>query len=418
MRQHGQEHREPPRGATLSRTTASRLHIDARRGIAGDMLLAALFDLGVPESAVLGPLKGSLPPFRASVTSVQRRSIGALALEIESQESSPPRRGLDEIEKIICSADLPRRAKEWAGRCFRILAEAEGAVHGVPPESVHFHEIGALDSLVDTIGVCLAVAWLDPIEITCSSIPLGSGTVRTEHGLLSVPAPAVLRLLEGVPTHPYPVDREVTTPTGAALAIALADRFTEGTAGTLIASGSGAGQREAPPEQAPNVLRVWTTAAEAVNVEEVTLLETNLDTSSGEDAGSWIESFLEGGALDAWIVPTIQKKGRPGLLLSVLTHADAEDALRREIFRRTGTLGVRSRRLTREVLPREVVKMTIAGHRVRVKRAWLDGSLISERPEHEDLARIARETGRPLREIRAEIEAELGRNRGRSEGAR
>ncbi len=411
MRQHAQNVTNQGTGPGSPHAGAIRLHLDAHRGIAGDMVLAALFDLGIPPESVLGPLRAVLPPFHATVIPVSRRSIRALSFRVESGEEEPPRRGIREIESLLDTPDLPSRAVDRARRTFRLLAEAEGAVHGISPEEVHFHEIGAIDSLVDVIGVCLAIERLDPVEITCSSIPLGSGTVSTAHGLLAVPAPAVLRILEGVPVHPFPVGREVTTPTGAALAVVLADRFCAGVNGRLIGSGSGAGSRESAPDEPPNVLRVWTTDAGRSALEEVVLLETNLDTASGEDAGDWIDALLAEGALDAWVVPTIQKKGRPGLLLSVLGHPGEDERLRRAMFRWTGTLGVRSRTLAREALPREVTEATLRGHPVRIKRAWLDGELLSERPEHEDLLRIARETGRPLRVVRAEIEAELARLR-------
>jgi len=195
------------------------LHIDARRGIAGDMLLAALLDLGVPSERVFGPLS-PLPPHSVEVSECLRRGIRVRQLRVRGREDSPPHRGWREIEALILRLDLPQRARETALACFDRIATAEASVHGIPKEKVHFHEIGAIDSLVDILGVCLAVTHLDPVGITVSSLPLGSGTVRTAHGILPVPAPATLRLLQGVPTHPFPVEREVTTPTGAALAAA------------------------------------------------------------------------------------------------------------------------------------------------------------------------------------------------------
>ncbi|MHC4935260.1 MAG: nickel pincer cofactor biosynthesis protein LarC [Planctomycetota bacterium] len=384
------------------------LHIDARRGIAGDMLLAALLDLGVPSERVFGPLS-PLPPHSVEVSECLRRGIRVRQLRVRGREDSPPHRGWREIEALILRLDLPQRARETALACFDRIATAEASVHGIPKEKVHFHEIGAIDSLVDILGVCLAVAHLDPVGITVSSLPLGSGTVRTAHGTLPVPAPATLRLLQGVPTHPFPVEREVTTPTGAALAAVLADRFGDPPPGTILADGTGAGQREAAPDEPPNLLRVWTSvpSVESAGLEEVTLLETNLDTVPGEDAGDYISALLREGALDAWMTPILGKKGRPGLVLSCLAPDTGVEHLRRRIFRLTGTLGVRQRRCERAVLPREVVELPYEGGVLRVKRGWHEGELLWERPEHEDLARIARETGETLREVRSRVERHL-----------
>lgn len=401
------------------------LHIDASAGIAGDMLLAALLDLGVPREAVFGPFEAleGFPRHEIVVEKVERRSIEAVSLRIRPLELDPPHRGLVAIEAIIDQLDLPERAETAARACFRRIAEAEGAVHGIPAEEIHFHEIGAVDSLIDIIGVCLAVAWLDPDHISCSSLPLGSGTVQTAHGILPIPAPATLRLLEGIPTHPFSVGREVTTPTGAALAATLADRFGDPPAGTIAGSGWGAGGRIAPPEDPPNLLRVWTLSSSqspkakvpSRELEKVTILETNLDTVSGEESGDYIAALIEAGALDAWIVPIIAKKGRPGMILCALAPSDRAAELRQTIFRLTGTLGVRQRDSAREILPRDIVEFSFEGRTVRVKRAWHEGELLWERPEHDDVAAIAAETDRPLREIRARIEEQLAERRRRGD---
>ncbi len=399
-----------------SDSNALKLHIDATRGIAGDMLLAALIDLGVAPEVIFGPLQesGIFPEFRAEVTTVERRSIEARAVKIEALEADPPHRGPIEISKIIDKLQLPERAALTASRTFELLARAESEVHGVPIDQIHFHEVGALDSLVDIVGVCLAIDHLQPLEISCSSLPLGSGTVRTAHGTIPIPAPATMKLLEGLPTHPFEVGREVTTPTGAALAKVLADRFGESPSGCWVDSGWGAGTQIAPPEDPPNLLRVWTTRSPSSTedrtghpFESVVLLESNLDTASGEDAGSWIEALLAQGALDAWIVPTIAKKGRPGLVLSVLGHQENAASLRRSVFQLTGTLGVRQRLQEREILDREIFEIEVSGHPIRVKRAWHEGVLLSERPEYEDLLALSRASERPLREIRDEVEAQL-----------
>ena len=428
MRQHGQKPVDPRPGGRSRSPERIHLHLDAVRGIAGDMILASMIDLGVPPDAIFGPLRAApdFPPFSVEIAVVSRRSLQARTVEIVPEEADAAHRGLSEIEAILAGLDLPRRVLERSRACFRLLAEAEGAVHGIAPEAVHFHEVGAVDSLVDIIGSLIAVEHLAPEGVSISSLPLGSGTVSAAHGRLPVPAPATLRLLEGVPTHPFEVGREVTTPTGAALARTIADRFGPPPAGRILTCGTGAGSREAPPEHPPNLLRAWTVEVseelhpfpsdggdeEASSREPILELATNVDTASGEDAGTWIETLLAAGAVDAWIPPILAKKGRPGWILTALAPPAAAAVVRRTILTETGSLGVRERSFSRTVLPREITEETVAGHRVRVKRAWLEGALVSVRVEHDDLRRVARETGRPLRDVRAELEGELSQVRG------
>ncbi|MFQ5655212.1 MAG: nickel pincer cofactor biosynthesis protein LarC [Planctomycetota bacterium] len=396
----------------MTRKAGVRLHLDAVHGIAGDMLLAALIDLGVPEKVIFPPLRGFLPPFRSRVELRRSRGISCRQLHVEGMEASPPRRNLRQISEMLGAGGLPEEVGAGARGVFRTLAETEGAVHGISPEEVHFHEVGAIDSLVDVIGTLLAVHWIGPETVSCSSLPLGSGTVETAHGIYPVPAPATLRLLEGLPTHPLPVEREVTTPTGVALARALSDRFGPPPSGNIVQIGYGAGSREARPQDPPNLLRIWTSMeAESPGAEQkVTVLETNLDHLSGEDEGHLVECLLGAGALDVFLTPTIQKKSRPGCLVTVICESGAVEPLEERLFLETGTLGIRRQVVQRRVLRRDWSEVEVAGERLRVKRAWLGDRCISARPEYEDLRRVAQATDTPLRELREEVRRALDRN--------
>lgn len=397
-------HLQQRSAAAMSRL-GNGIYLDAAAGIAGDMMLAALLDLGLPESAVLGPLRASLPPFSWTLHRVRTRGLAASRLEVAPLETDPPARTLTEIERIIAEGTWPAEVKQTATRVFRLLGEAEARIHGIGLDRIHFHEVGALDSLVDVIGTVLAVHLLAPSSLTVSSLPLGSGTVRTDHGLYPVPAPATLELMTGVPTHPLPVAREVSTPTGVALARVLADGFGPAPAGQIVAIGYGAGTREAAANELPNVLRAWsyTPALAGHGCQQILVLESNLDHVSGEDAGHLVESLMAAGALDAFLIPTIQKKSRPGLLVTALAEADSVDRLERVIFELSGTLGVRRRVCERRALVRSVETVDLDGTPVRVKCAYLDGVRLDARPEFEDLKRLSAATQEPIRRLRERV---------------
>ena len=379
------------------------------------MLLAALLDLGVPADAVFAPLQACLPPFRVDVQDTRRRGISCKGLIVEGLEPEPRARGLPAILELIDRADLPERVRDRGRRFFERVGRAEARVHGIPAERIHFHEVGAIDSLVDALGTLLAVEILDPARITCSSLPLGSGTVTLAHGVYPVPAPATLRILEGLPTHPYEVGREVTTPTGAGLAAVLADRFGAPPAGRMVASGYGCGQREAAATEPPNLLRAWLVdpdANPAVDAAEPTrepivVLETVVDHLAGEDGGHLLERLFEEGALDVFFVATMMKKSRPGLLVTVLARPADADVLEACLIRESGTLGVRRTEGQRRALRRDwrEVFLEIDGERypVRIKCGYLGDDCVSARPEHDDLRRIAAHTGRPLDELRRRL---------------
>jgi uncharacterized protein (TIGR00299 family) protein len=308
-------------------------------------------------------------------------------------------RGLREVLELLRGAEgrIDADALEDARRAFRLLAEAEGRVHGVPAEEVVFHEVGAVDAMVDVVGACAGLRALGVTEVFCSALPWGSGVVRTQHGLLPLPAPAVLHLLAGRPTFPSGESYEQVTPTGAALVAALSKGSAVPAGFVPRRVGTGAGTH--PGGRLPNVLRVVVgevpgerTPADAV------LLETNLDDATGQVVARALERALEEGALDAWSVPATMKKGRPGVVVSLLAAPEDVSRLEALLFRETPTLGVRRRPVARTVLARRHVSVATPWGDVRVKvRETEDGPRGT--PEHDDCLRVAEAAGVALRDV-------------------
>jgi uncharacterized protein (TIGR00299 family) protein len=288
------------------------------------------------------------------------------------------------------------------------LAEAEGRVHGHPAEDVHFHEVGALDAIADVVGVCAGIVHLGLSRVVVSSVSVGGGTVVTEHGRLPVPPPAVVELLRGVPTSGGPVDLELCTPTGAALLTTLADEWGSQPAMAVSHVGVGAGGRD--PEGHANVLRVLLGAATMVSRSSTDgghalLLETNVDDLDPRLWPGVIGALLEAGASDAWLTPIVMKKGRPAHTLSVLVASERVDAVRREIYRHTPTIGLRAHQVDKHALDREMTAVELHGHPVAVKVARLDGEVVNVQPEFEDVAAAATALGAPVKVLMAEAVA-------------
>ncbi len=391
----------------LKKSARSRLHIDASRGVAGDMLLAALIDLGVPPEVVIGPLSEALPPHSLEFQSESRRGIGGCRARVESAEKSPPHRRLPDLLEALRHPILPTSVQEQAETVYRHLAQAEAKIHQSTIDEVHFHEVGAIDAQVDIIGILLALHWLDPQEIVVSAAPLGSGVVKAAHGTIPIPAPAVVELLRGVPVCAGPEGRELTTPTGAAVITTVADRYCHAAEGKPIAQGWGIGTRVAPPDDPPNMLRVTLLESTESTSETVAVLETHFDHLSGEEAGGVIDGLMEAGALDAILIPAWMKKSRPGQVLTVIARPEDRERLIREIHLRTGTLGVRDRLQQRSALRREEAQIDVSGEKLRIKKAWLGDHLVSIRPEQDDLRAAARKIGVSLAEMRRRAEIEI-----------
>jgi hypothetical protein len=373
------------------------LFLNLFNGAAGDMLLGALLDLGLPLEDLRADL-GLLPlqGWDLSAEKCSSRGLAGTRITVRGELQDQPARTLPSIRALFEASQLSEPVRALCLRVFERLAQAEARVHGLALEQVHFHELGAVDTLVDVTGFVSGLARLGVKQVFSSPVPLGSGTVQTAHGLLPVPAPATLALLAEVnaPTRAHPAEGEIITPTAAALLAELAEFRLPSM--VLRRAGNGVGRREFPWA---NVTRAW--LGELVEprlfgeeAEEVVLIETNLDNSSGEALGFALERLLEAGALDAWFTPIQMKKNRPGVVLSVLSQSSRSSELAALLLRETSTLGVRlsgsMRRLTAERRIREVE--TVWG-KVRVKEKWLDGRLAGLAPEHEDCAALARARG-------------------------
>jgi hypothetical protein len=434
-------------------------YLDCQTGIAGDMCLGALVAAGVPLEYLIEKLKGLgiEQEFRLRVENVHRNGQLATKVHVDllgkvepDQNHEPdhhhgpkpehghhhpdqltpdtqhqtvqnhnssvhaPTRHLPEIERLITAAELPPRALQWSLAVFRKLAEAEGAVHGIAPENVHFHEVGATDAIVDIVGTCLGLDWLRIDQLYCSALPTGGGTVRAAHGRLPVPVPAVMKLWESrqVPIYSNGIDRELVTPTGAALVVTLATSFGSPPAMTLQRVGNGAGSLQLP---IPNILRLWigqSSVAQTTDngqrttdssLETISVLETQIDDLTPQAIGYVFEALFNAGAVDVFTQAIGMKKSRPGILLTVICPPDKVLVCENVLFRETTTLGVRRLTQQRAILQREMQKVKTEYGEIRVKVAWSNHSpkriITNVQPEYEDCAELARANNRSWREV-------------------
>lgn len=371
-------------------------HFDCFSGASGDMILGALIDAGVDADAIRAGLDSLGLPIKLTIDRVKRCGICASHARIEAPHEHAHRH-LHHIEAIIDKGALSERQKSLAKGFFRRLAEAEATVHGSSIEKVHFHEVGALDSIADFVGAAIGLDLLNVERITCRSIPPGSGTIKCDHGLMPVPAPATALLLRGVPLASSTTDTELTTPTGAAILTAVVHEWTDSPALTVERIGHGAGTKDFPTQ--PNVLRLLVgTAVNPAATDTVWVMETNLDDVSAEIIGYTTGRLFEAGALDVWTAAIQMKKNRPGVLLGVLAPAELVPTLETILFRETGTFGVRRYAVQRSKLQREAITVETPWGPVKAKRGWRDGVNIVT-PEFDDCRRLAREHGLPLREV-------------------
>ena len=372
----------------------TQLHawIDATAGLAGDMLLAALIDAGADLASVQQAVDLVIPgAVRLTATTVNRAGLRATKVDVEVQVDDPPHRTWTTIEAMLKSSALPGRVRRDALAVFGRLADAEGRVHGVPATDVHFHEVGALDSIADVVGVCAALDQLDIASISVSSVAVGSGRTRAAHGSIPVPVPAVTQLALGWRVHAGG-DGELATPTGMALVTALAAESAELPGIVVQATGSGAGTKDTVGR--PNITRVVIGRREAgETTASAVVLEANVDDLDPRLWPGVLVRLLDAGASDAWLTPILMKKGRPAHTLSVLTPADRTAALVQLIFNETTTLGCRQYPVDRHVLARGFADVEVAGDRVTIKLALRDGVIVQATPEFEDVAAAARRRG-------------------------
>jgi uncharacterized protein (TIGR00299 family) protein len=392
------------------------LYFDCFSGISGDMSLGALMDLGVDESWLVKQLRNlGLSGWELHVRSVNKNGLKALKVDVHLDDDAvhPPHPAhhvhrhehttMEAITTLLATAGIPEPAKDLALRIFRRLAEAEAKVHQTPVHEVHFHEVGALDSIIDIVGVSLCLHKLAPQKIFASVQHDGQGFVRCQHGLIPVPVPAVTELFatRKVPFRQHPLaEGELTTPTGAAIIAEVAESFGTMPSMQLVGVGYGAGDRE---YALPNILRVVLgetvdSEGDTAGEEHLTLLETNIDNTTPEVLGYVMERLLSAGAKDVFFVPVYMKKGRPATLLSVLCEEYAVAAMERIIFTETSTIGIRRHQVQRHALPREQLLVNSPYGPLKAKEVTFEGQQRAA-VEYEDARRVAIETGTPLRQI-------------------
>ena len=387
--------------------------LDCPTGLAGNMLLAALFDLGVPEAVAQEPLAalGLQDAYRLELEERRSGGLRGLHLDVQLLEAQPHHRHWGVLRGQLEAAPWPEPLRQKVLAVFGLLAEAEAAVHGHPPEQVHFHEVGAIDALVDVVGVCAALLWLEVDELVCSPPPAGHGTVRTAHGLLPLPAPAVLEIArrkaiplassEGMPAG------ELTTPTGLALAACWANRF--GIPPTYIpkAVGVGLGSRSL---DRPNLLRISLAAAAETSgaqggAQQQTLLlqQAQIDDASAEDLAFLAEALRQAGALEVFSQSIAMKKGRSGTLLSALAEPAAAEALRAVWWLHSTSLGLREQLQQRWRLPRRIVQLQTPLGEVRLKQAQRPDGSWRGKPEHDDLIELAQRHQLSIEAVRQQV---------------
>ncbi|MEG4087565.1 nickel pincer cofactor biosynthesis protein LarC [Microcoleus sp. POL10_C6] len=449
-------------------------YFDCPTGIAGDMCIGALIHAGVPLEYLIEKLNllGISTEYQLRTELVHRNTQQATkfyvdlaadlslkpknsATELDPSETESPtfdarhhhhhgeehshshgepdaeishthHRNLPQIEQIIVSAKLPPRVEAWSLAVFGKLAEAEGAVHGIPASEVHFHEVGATDAIIDIVGTCLGLDWLDIQEFYFSAMPTGAGTVKAAHGRLAVPTPAVMRLWEThrVPVYSNGIDRELCTPTGTAIACTLASAFGPPPPMQIQAIGLGAGSRNLA---IPNILRLWIGEKEEGRgkkeegrgkreegigekeifnqfpmpnaIETITVLETQIDDLSPQAIGYVFDALFAAGALDVFTAPIVMKKSRLGVLLTAICHPQFQDACEAVLFRETTTLGIRRSTQQRTILHREIQTVKTEYGEVKIKVAKSGETIVNVQPEYEDCAEIARLKNISWREV-------------------
>ena len=373
------------------------LYFDCFAGASGDMILGAMIAAGVDpdflrEQLSLLPVAG----FSVDFETVNRSGLNAMYARVETAHEHKHRH-LSDIEQIIEGSGLSDAVKQRAVQIFTRLAEAEARVHNEPVDHVHFHEVGALDAIVDVVGAAICFDALKIARFVSSPLHVGSGMVKMAHGQFPVPPPAVTELLKGVPFYATEIKGELLTPTGAAIITAVCNEYGPIPEMKSSATGYGAGTREY--EDFPNVLRVLLgeTDAQTTTDERLWMLETNLDDASPQIIGHVMDRVLALGALDCYFTPVQMKKNRPGVLLSVLCACDEKEAVMKLLFTETTTLGVRSYEVTRRALQRSVVRVETQYGPIDVKVAHLDGRVVNEMPEFEQCREAAARAGVPLK---------------------
>jgi uncharacterized protein (TIGR00299 family) protein len=381
---------------------------DCFSGISGDMNLGAMIDLGVEKSFLIDELnKLNVKGWELEVVKDQRHGITGTKVTVKQTRHEHAHRHMSDIEKIINESELENPVKELSKKIFMKIAVAEAKVHNTTIDHVHFHEVGAIDSIIDIVGAAICFNFLKVEGVHVSTVELGSGFVKCDHGKLPVPAPATAEIIKGIPARKGGVDFEATTPTGAAILAALGTDFSNGLPLKIEKTAYGVGQKENP--DVPNLLRVF--MGEAISKTESghnsLHLQCNIDDMNPEFYEYISEKLFKAGASDVYLSDIIMKKGRPGIVLNVLCEAESADTLKQIIFTESTTLGIRTFPFRKETLVRKFVTIDTIYGEVKIKRSYYNEKEVSCKPEYDDCKRIASEKGIPLKEVYNNIMALL-----------
>jgi len=388
------------------------LFYDCFAGISGDMNLAALIDLGVDPAYLFNELKKlGVDEFEIKCQKDIKRGITGTRVEVIVKEhhhnhNHHQHSTYKEIRKLIEKSELSDYVINKSIAIFLKLAEAEGKIHNQPVEEVHFHEVGAVDSIVDIVGAAICIEYLKPSKIIASRIELGSGMVKCAHGMFPVPAPATSELLKGIPVKSGNVPFEATTPTGAAILAVMVDEFIEKPEFAIEKTGYGIGHKDS---EIPNVLRVYLCATDksGLKTDKAAIIECNIDDMNPEIYDHLLEKLFREGADDVFITPMIMKKSRPAVILSVLCSLAIKEKLIEVLLYETSSIGVRTYEVTKHILSREIIDFNTSFGMVKVKKSWLGDSIIKYKPEYDDCSRIAKEHNLPLINVIAAIQKEI-----------
>ncbi len=380
------------------------LYYDCFSGICGDMNLGALIDIGVDKDYLIGELKKlNIEPFELRIMTSGKKGIHGTKADVIIHQHSHHHRNMKDIEQIIQSSSLSDNIKKISIDIFTKIAEAEAKVHMQPIDKIHFHEVGALDSIIDIVGAAICFDFLKPDRIMSSAVELGGGFVQCAHGLLPVPAPATVEILKNIPVKSGIVPFETTTPTGAAILATMVDEFTNNTHFKIIKTGYGIGNRDT---DIPNVLRVY--LAESIEEDNQhshdMVMECNIDDMNPEMYDFVFEKLFENGALDVFLTPIIMKKSRPANKLSVICHKDDSEKIKEIIFSNTSTLGLREYPIMKTMLTRDYTTIQTKFGEIKIKNAYYKNKKISSKPEYEDCKRLAKKHGVNIKDIYDGIE--------------
>ena len=390
-------------------------YLDCFSGISGDMVLGAWLDLGLPAPLLRRTLKTlALPPFRLLIRREERGGLSGFRVLVQEGKKAPPHRSYQDLRTLIDRSPLPPEIKQPALEVLRHLATVEGRIHGREVEEVHFHEIGALDTIIDAVGAALGFHYFQVHSVWASPLPAGRGWVQSQHGPLPLPAPATLALLEGAALVPSSLEKELVTPTGAAIVKTWVRHFGPPPACTLTKVGYGLGRQELPDR--PNALRIWLGEGSAPgDQEKVTVLETNIDDMNPQWYDYLFDRLFQAGALDCLLIPCQMKKNRPGVLLQVLCRPADREFLMEILLAETTTLGVRFYEAERQILPRKTERLETPWGTVGLKRFKRPGPANRPAPEftieYEDLKNLAAREHKSLKEVETLLRSYLTRHK-------